>query len=84
MFLYNEHLVFWSSFNNLEPNALKTVEVTVDFRTSPLPLIPIISQDLKWKNTNSIIKKTAEDAAKAKAFNLPSTNDQLLCGSLNM
>uniref|UniRef100_A0A3B3I566 Reverse transcriptase domain-containing protein n=1 Tax=Oryzias latipes TaxID=8090 RepID=A0A3B3I566_ORYLA len=38
-------LVSWCSANNLELNALKTVEMTVDFRKAPAPLPPVILCD---------------------------------------
>ena len=36
-----DNLVSWCSHNNLELNALKTVEMVVDFRKNPAPLTPI-------------------------------------------
>uniref|UniRef100_A0A3B3HPU9 Reverse transcriptase domain-containing protein n=1 Tax=Oryzias latipes TaxID=8090 RepID=A0A3B3HPU9_ORYLA len=38
-------LVSWCNANNLELNALKTVEMTVDFRKAPAPLPPVILCD---------------------------------------
>uniref|UniRef100_A0A8C4DKS3 Reverse transcriptase domain-containing protein n=1 Tax=Dicentrarchus labrax TaxID=13489 RepID=A0A8C4DKS3_DICLA len=40
-----DHLVTWCSQNNLELNALKTVEMVVDFRKNPAPPAPIILCD---------------------------------------
>ncbi|KAM9826385.1 uncharacterized protein ACBT44_006652 [Syngnathus typhle] len=36
-----ERLVHWCSQNHLELNSLKTVEMTVDFRRDPSPLLPL-------------------------------------------
>ena len=36
-----DHLVTWCGQNNLELNALKTVEMVVDFRKNPAPPNPI-------------------------------------------
>ena len=36
-----ERLVLWCSQNNLELNSLKTVEMRVDFRRQPTPLLPL-------------------------------------------
>ena len=36
-----DHLVTWCSQNNLELNALKTLEMVVDYRKNPAPLTPI-------------------------------------------
>ncbi len=36
-----EHLVTWCGLNNLELNALKTVDMVVDFRKNPAPPAPI-------------------------------------------
>ena len=36
-----DHLVTWCTQNNLELNALKTLEMVVDFRKNPAPLTPI-------------------------------------------
>ncbi|KAF7662509.1 hypothetical protein LDENG_00234150 [Lucifuga dentata] len=36
-----DHLVTWCRHNNLELNALKTVEMTVDYRKNPAPPTPI-------------------------------------------
>ena len=37
-----DHLATWCSQNNLERNALKTVEIVVDFRKNPAPPSPVI------------------------------------------
>ncbi|KAI3352046.1 hypothetical protein L3Q82_020861, partial [Scortum barcoo] len=37
-----DHLVTWCSQNNLELSALKTVEMTVDYRKNAAPPVPII------------------------------------------
>src|SRR4029434_10274802 len=40
-----DHLVTWCGQNNLELNALKTVEMDVDFRKNPAPPTPITTID---------------------------------------
>ncbi|KAK3519738.1 hypothetical protein QTP70_003710 [Hemibagrus guttatus] len=40
-----DSLVSWCSMNNLELNSLKTVEMIVDFRKDPAPLLPVILCD---------------------------------------
>src|SRR4029434_8299781 len=40
-----EHLVTWCGQNNLDLNALKTVEMVVDFRKNPAPPTPITLRD---------------------------------------
>ncbi|KAJ8337366.1 hypothetical protein SKAU_G00385860 [Synaphobranchus kaupii] len=40
-----DHLVSWCGQNNLELNALKTVEMVVDFRKNPAPPAPITLSD---------------------------------------
>ena len=43
--LESDHLVTWCSQNNLVLNALKTVEMVVDFRRNPAPPTPITLHD---------------------------------------
>ena len=43
--LESDHLVTWCSQNNLVLNALKTVEMVVDFRRNPAPPTPIALHD---------------------------------------
>ncbi|KAG5844283.1 hypothetical protein ANANG_G00160790, partial [Anguilla anguilla] len=48
-----EHLVSWCSQNNLELNALKTVEMVVDFRRNSAPPAPITLCDSPVNNVES-------------------------------
>ncbi|KAL3047046.1 hypothetical protein OYC64_021302 [Pagothenia borchgrevinki] len=67
-----DHMVNWCGDNNLELNALKTLEMVVDFRKNAAPPAPItllsfrflgtiIAQDLKWEqNIGSLIIKAQQ------------------------
>ncbi|KAK0135058.1 putative RNA-directed DNA polymerase from transposon BS [Merluccius polli] len=83
-----DHLVTWCHQNNLELNALKTVEMVPHLPPSPCDstidtvesfrfLGTIISQDLKWElNISSLIKKAQQRMyflRQLKKFNLPRT-----------
>ena len=58
-----DNLVTWCSQNNLELNALKKVEMVVDFRF----LGTILSQDLRWElNTEHVLPMAAEEIQPAK------------------
>ena len=49
-----DHLVTWCGQNNLELNALKTVEMVVDFRKNPAPPNPITLSDAPVDSVESI------------------------------
>src|SRR4029434_6750987 len=49
-----DHLVTWCGQNNLELNALKTVEMVVDFRKNPAPPTPITLSDAPVDSVESI------------------------------
>ncbi len=54
-----DHLVTWCSQNNLELNALKTVEMVVDFRKNPVPPAPSPCVTLH-SNISSLTKKALQ------------------------
>ncbi|XP_077959458.1 uncharacterized protein LOC144408008 [Gasterosteus aculeatus] len=95
----SDHLVSWCSQNHLELNALKTVQMVVDFRRNRAPPSPITLRDspVKWElNISSITKKAQQRLfflRQLKKFNLPKTMmvhfytaimESILCSSITV
>lgn len=79
-----DHLVFWCSQNNVQLNALQTIEIVVDFRENPASPHPhhtvdsyflgtIITQNLIWERMASSrrLSRRCTSCCSWKKFNLP-------------